>query len=448
MLRFLGWRSLAGAGLVAIGLLAAEKGAAQSALPRLSALPAVPYWWNAPRQLQLEALPLAWYNDLDGVVVGGAGQWRVNSATVWSGLGIGLRGDGGFPAGFEAAAEFETGGFYFRTLHGRNAFTVHFLDIWRNIRPHISVGITGLGLTDERYLETVPLFECPSGAPSAPCTEVPTPYGWSAGRDHALELGLALGEPENGAGRFDAVLAGGLKVVGGDYEYLRAEAGLRKWGLVRSARWTARLAGGWVSNRAPQQRRFRLDGANSIIRWLYPYLEAQGALLEHVPYFVPGGGHLRAYEDTRPLVKSYLGLSGAVSGEASLSGSFWGEVAAFAEAAWTPGLPDPLGPEDLNPDSDFLFDWQQLPAGEGRELGQFRARVLNAPEIWADAGLAFTGRYERLAVTISFPLWASASAFAGEPFSDNEKRAFAMRWNLTITVVGPQSFPVDLLQGE
>lgn len=439
---------LAGAGVVAIGLVLAERGAAQSALPRLSALPAIPYWWNPPQQFELEALPLAWYNDLDGLVFGSAAEWRLNSATVWSGLGVGLKGDGGFPAGFEAAAEFGASRFSFRTLHGRNAFTVQFLDIWRSIRPHISVGITGLALTDDRYVENVPLFDCPSAAPSAPCSEVPTPYDWSVGRDHAVELTLGLGEQENGTVRVDAVLAGGLKVAGGDHEYLSAEAGLRKWGQLSSARWTTRLASGWVSNRAPRQRRFRLDGASSIIRWLNPYLEANGAVLEEVPYFVPGGGHLRAYEDTRPLVKSYLGLSGAISREHALWRRFWGGIAAFAEAAWTPGLPDPVGPEDLSPDGDLLFDWQQLPAGEGRELGRFRARVLSVPEIWADAGLAFTGGYERLAVTISLPFWASASAFAGESLSDNEKRAFVPRWNLTITFLGPRSLPVDLLQGE
>jgi hypothetical protein len=132
-------------------------------------------------------------------------------------------------------------------------------------------------------------------------------------------------------------------------------------------------------------------------------------------------------------VKRYLAAGGEIARDIETDVGAWGRVAGFAEAAWTPGIPDRLGPEQLNEGGSLLFDWQELPAGEGEPLGRFRARSLEVNEIWADAGLALSAGYDKLAVTISLPLWASDPAFAGEPISGGDKKALALRWALSIS---------------
>jgi hypothetical protein len=134
------------------------------------------------------------------------------------------------------------------------------------------------------------------------------------------------------------------------------------------------------------------------------------------------------------LVERYLAVSGELGREGRLPEGPWGRVAVFLEAAWTPGLPDRSGPEELGPAADFLFDWRELPDGVGSPQGRFRARVLEVSELWADAGIALTGGYERVALTVSLPLWASEAAFADEPFRGQEKKPFALRWAITLKV--------------
>ena len=80
----------------------------------------------------------------------------------------------------------------------------------------------------------------------------------------------------------------------------------------------------------------------------------------------------------------------------------------------------------------FLFDWRELPEGEDQALGRFRARSLHVPQLWADAGLAFTGGYRRVAVMVSFPVWASVPDFASAPIGGGRKKPFALRGTLTI----------------
>ncbi len=195
----------------------------------------------------------------------------------------------------------------------------------------------------------------------------------------------------------------------------------------------ARFAGGLTAGGAPQQRRFFLDGAGPIKRWLNPYLSTRGALFEDQPYFVAGGPHLRAYSETKPLVESYLAASGEISRQAQARNGAWGQIGAFFEVAWTPGIPSVVGPEEMNDDGSFLFDWTRLPPEEGAELGQFRARVLEPPKIWADGGLAVTGGYDKVEATLAFPIWASDAAFADEPINDTERKPLALRWSFNFT---------------
>jgi hypothetical protein len=415
---------------------------AQWDLRAKAALPALPYWLTLDRGREIDFVPLLWTNEIDGdssgcCVLGAAIRQRLGPANVWVGLAFGTDPDGGTPAAIETAVEIDGGTVAFRRLHGRNAFSVRYpLYISEAAHPgeldRVSVGVSAIWTYDGTYADSVPYFDCPSEAPSLPCAEVKAPYAWSTGRDHALVAEGAWGRGEWSAPRFEGSLVMGLKAAGGDHGYLRAELTSRVAGRVGQAGWTAWLSGGWSSEHAPQQRRFLLHGADPITRWLNPYLDAEGALLADIPYFVPGGANLRAYEATRPLVKGYLGAGGEIGREIETDIGVWGRVAAFAEAAWTPGIPDRLGPEELNEDGSLLFDWEELPAGEGKPLGQFRARSLEVAEIWADAGLALSAGYDKLAVTLSLPLWASEPAFAGEPISGGAKKAFALRWALSV----------------
>ncbi len=190
----------------------------------------------------------------------------------------------------------------------------------------------------------------------------------------------------------------------------------------------------------PQQRRFLLTGADPMTRWLDPYLDARNALFSDVPYHVPGGPDLRAYQATRPLVKRYIAASGTIRRAAGSPAGVWGRLGGYLAAAWTPGIPDRLGPEQLNEAADLLFDWQELPEGEGKASGRFRARSLEVSKLWADAGLVLTGGYRKVAVSLWFPIWASQAAFAGDPILGDQEGAFALRWALTIAFV-PQSHP-------
>lgn len=404
-------------------------------------LPAVPYWWTASEAVPIDLTPLLWFNEIDGgkgpdsacCVIGIAGRHRLSRVTLWWGLGFGLEANGGTPAAIEAAIQHSSGGILsFRSLHGRVGFTALYPALRRPSGARVSVGVSGVWVADARYLQTVPLFDCPTNAPASLCVSVDAPYGWSAGRDYALEA-----EGTHGTGDWDrpwlrAGLSIGVKAAGGDHSYARIEAESRVGGDVGPARWKARFAGGWSSEGAPQQRRFRLEGAGSIRRWLNPYLDARGALFEDQPYFVEGGPHLRAYTETKPLVFSYVAASGELSREGRTEAGLWGRIGLFLEAAWTPAVPGVVGPEELNEEGDLLFDWRELPEGEDEARGRFRARVLEVPKVWADGGLSFTGGYDRVALTLSFPLWASESAFADEPFS-GERKPFALRWSFNIT---------------
>ncbi len=404
-----------------------------------AALPYAPYWWSPQRLEEIQFVPLLWFNDIDGssgscCVIGLGARNELGPATLWWGIAFGTGGEGGQPAAIEGAVELSNGGISFRHLHGRNGFDARYEVIARRSDSalSLSLGVGSVWVDDPRYLETVIMFECPSNAPSAPCEERPVPYTWSEGRDDAITAVAEWGRGVRKAPRFTVTTAVGLKVAGGEHEYLRGEATSILAGNLRSARWWARLAGGWASNRAPQQRRFLLQGADAITQWLNPYLAARGALFQDVPYFVQGGPHLRAYVETQPMVKSYLGLSGELSREASHPSGFRGRLGVFGEAAWTPGIPSPVGPADLNPNGDLLFDWQQLPEGVGNAQGQFRASVLQIPSVWADAGITATGAYKRIAVMFSFPLWVSEPSFGSDPLTGDERRAFAIRWNLTV----------------
>ncbi len=441
--------------LLATGSLLPSLAAGQEALVGKAALPAVPYWWSPVTPRELEVIPLLWFNSTDGnpegcCVVGGALRRQLGPARLWLGIGFGTSPDAGTPAAFEAAAQFERGLIAFRELHGRGAVSVQYSLLAgeqeaTNDLDRLAVGLSALWLDDERYLETVPLFACPADAPSLPCEQVERPYPWSRGEDVA-----AVAEAEWGAGvwrspRLRGTLAVGLKLAGGDHDYIRSQLEGRVGGLWRRFDWSARLAGGWSSGDAPLQRRFLLAGADPVTRWLNPYLEARGALFNdlpfvggHVDYFVPGGPNLRAYEETRPLVKRYVAASGELGRTVQSTRGFWGRVAGFFEAAWLPGLPDRLGPESLKADGALLFDWRELPAGEGNDLGRFRARSLTVSSLWSDLGLAFTGGHDRLAVMISVPVWASEPGFAGDPVS-GEKKSLALRWTLSVlfTAGGP-----------
>jgi hypothetical protein len=432
---------LAACTIIGVGLLVPAAGRAQWEVTAKAALPAVPYWWTASESAGIDLVPVVWANDIDGgasgcCAVGAAVRRRVRGATAWLGLGFGTSPDGGTPAAIEAAVEIEGGLLAFRSLHGRAGFSA-FYPLYREPDGpdpgRVSLGVSTVWLYDERYVPTVPLFDCPREAPSAPCQQVETTYPWSDGQDNALVAEAVWGRGEWSAPRLEGSLAAGLKLAGSDYAYSRAELEAVVEGRKGRARWLARLSAGWASGGAPLQRRFLLYGADPVSRWLSPYLEARGALLADVPYFLPGGPNLRAYETTRPLVKRYIGALGEVSRLVEGEGGFWGRIGVFLESAWTPGIPDRLGPEQLREDGSLLFDWRELPGEkEGAELGRFRARSLEVSELWADGGVAITGGYRRVAATISLPLWASEPAFANEPFGGGAKRAFAVRWTLTL----------------
>ncbi|NIU80159.1 MAG: hypothetical protein GWN71_43505, partial [Gammaproteobacteria bacterium] len=196
---------------------------------------------------------------------------------------------------------------------------------------------------------------------------------------------------------------------------MRAELDAAVNGTVERFEWQARLAAGWAAGGPPLQRRFLLSGADPVTRWLNPYIDVPGALFEEISYFVPGGPNLRAYIEAQPLVDGYLSANGSIGKADATEAGFWGRIDAFFEAAWTPGVPDRLGPEELNAEGALLFDWRQLPAGEGEARGRFLARVLEPPQLWADAGFALKGGYKRLGVAISLPLWASDADFADAP---------------------------------
>lgn len=434
--------------LLATGLLLPPRAVAQSALIGKAALPAVPYWWSPTASQDVEVIPLLWFNSVDGndegcCVVGVATRRDLGSARLWLGIGLGTAPDAGTPSAFEAAAQFDRGLIAFRELHGRGAVSAQYSVLSAEGRApgefdRLAVGISALWLDDERYLTTVPLFACPVGAPSVPCDQVETPYAWSRGEDFAV-----VAEGEWGGGvwrspRLRASLAAGLKLAGGDHDYLRGQVEARVGGPWRRFDWSARLAGGWSSGDAPLQRRFLLAGADPITRWINPYLDARGALFSDLPflggdtpYYVPGGPNLRSYEEARPLVKRYVAASGEFGRTVESTRGFWGRVAGFLEAAWLPGLPERLGPESLQPNGALLFDWRELPAGEDNELGRFRARSLEVSSLWADLGVAFTGGYDRIAVMVSLPFWSSEPGFAGEPIR-GEKKAIALRWTLSV----------------
>ena len=409
-------------------------------VPKAS-LPNVPYWWKPINEQDVGLVPLAWANDVDGggsgcCVLGAATRYRNGTATLWLGLGFGTDPEAGTPAAIEAAAEINGGVIAYRQLHGRGGFS-GFYPVY--LRPgstegeldRVSVGVSAVWLNDTRYLETVGLFDCPD-APAVACREFEAPYPWTDGKDHAVAVEAGLGRGDWRVPRLRGSLVVGLKALGGAQSYARVEAEALVVDTVGGARLDARVGLGLTTAKTPLQRRFQLDGADPISRWLNPYLEADGALLADANYFTPGGPHLRAYGETRPLAKRYLAALAELSRQGYTRGGFWGRASAFLEAAWTPGLPDRFGPEQMNQDGDLLFDWRELPDGEDQPQGQFRARALEVSEFWADAGLAFSGGHEMIAVTLSFPLWASAPAFASEPIT-GEKKAFALRWALTFT---------------
>jgi hypothetical protein len=408
-----------------------------------AALPEVPYWWTVSESRGVDLIPLVWTNEIDGdgsgcCVVGASGRFRMGSTTFWLGLGFGTSPDAGALAGFEAAAEIRTGAVSFRSLHGRSGLSL-FYPVWvgragdSRTMERLSLGVSTVWLYDERYLQTIPFFDCPAQAPSVPCERVETPYPWSDGQDNALVGEVVWGRGEWGAPRVRGSLGVGVKAVGGEHDYVRAELEADVWGRLRGADWTVRLAGGWSSNDAPMQRRFLLYGADPVTRWLNPYLDAKGSLFSDIPYIVHGGPHLRAYEATQPLVKRYVSAAGEVSRGGESAAGFWGRFHGFLEIAWTPGIPERLGPEAISEGSSLIFDWRELPAGEGEPLGRFMARSLEVSELWADAGVAITGGYRNIALAFAFPLWASEPAFANEPISGGEKKAFALRWTLTIS---------------
>lgn len=411
-----------------------------------AALPAIPYWWT-PGKGSTGLIPLLWTNDIDGggngcCVIGAAGRHQLGEATIWLGLGFGTDPKGGTPAAIEVAAEINKGAVGFRSLHGRSGFSAFhpipsLLDLDRKRR--VSLGVSSVWLFDERYLEELPFFDC-AAAPAIPCELNPTPYPWSEGQDNALVLEGMRGDGSWHAPRLTGSLGVGIKVAGGDHGYVRAELAAETGGEFDGTRWMARAAGGWTSGSSPLQRRFHLYGADPVTRWLNPYLEARGALFSDIPYVVPGGPNLRAYTATQPLVKSYLGALGLVSRGGEMESGLWGHVDAFLEAAWLPGVPARLGPEDLNEDGDLLFDWRELPEGEDEPRGRFLARVLEVPKVWADAGIALTGGYRKVAIAVALPLWASEPAFADEPAGGGQKKAFAVRWTLTVLFY-PQGRP-------
>jgi hypothetical protein len=429
--------------ILGFGLWPPAVAVAQWNITPKAALPSVPYWWRLDSETDVGLLPLVWTNEIDGgsggcCAIGAASRVGFGANTLWLGLGFGTEPDAGALAGLEIAAEIEGGAVGFRSLHGRSGLAAFYpIRIGADSEParasRISLGASTVWLYDDRYLETIPFFECPAQAPSAPCESVDTPYPWSAGQDNAVAAELAGGRGEWRAPYLTGSLGLGLKVAGGEHGYLRAELAAEVQGQLRRADWRIRAAGGWSSGDAPLQRRFLLYGADPVSRWLNPYVDVKGALFEDISYFMPGGPHLRAYEATQPLVKQYAAALAEIGRSGATAVGFWGRVHGFLELAWTPGIPERLGPEAMNESGALLFDWRQLPAGEDQALGRFLARSLEVSEIWADAGVGLTGGFRNVAVEVSFPFWASEPAFANEPIGDGEKKAFAARWTLSVS---------------
>lgn len=431
------------AALTVLSLVGATPATSQWDVTPKAALPSWPLWWPGFRAGGIEMIPLLWSSDVDGAgegccVVGAAIRRRSGPATLWLGLAAGTDPDAGTPAAFEVAVEVEGGAVAFRRLHGRDGL-VAFAPLldgesgrWLGRPLRFSAGVSGTWIYDQRYLETLVLFDCPADAPAAPCRQLETPYPWSDGRDYAFALEGALGDGSAGASHATLSLISGVKALDGDHDYLRIEAAGEKAGGFRGVDWKIRLGAGWASGDAPLQRRFHLDGGDPIARWLNPYLDARGAFLRHTPYHVPGGPGLRAYHDSRPLVKRYVAARGELSQIGTTTGELWGRASIFIEGAWTPALPERIGPDGFDGGSPLLFDWRDLPPGEGEALGEFMARVLNPPEVWADAGLSATGGYGSFSVTLAVPFWASEAALADEPLAGGKKKPFGLRWSLTV----------------
>jgi hypothetical protein len=413
-----------------------------------AALPSWPLWWTGFPAEGVEVIPLLWSSDVDGsgegcCVLGAAMRRRSGSATLWLGLAAGTDPDAGTPAAFEIAVEVKGGAVAFRRLHGRNGFAA-FVPLapgaserWLGLPVRVSAGLSGTWIYDERYVQSVVLFDCPVDAPAVPCRQREAPYPWSEGRDYAFALEGVLGDGSGSALNATLSLIGGLRALDGDHDYLRVEAIGERTGNSGAVEWAVRLGAGWASGDAPLQRRFHLDGGDPITRWLNPYLDARGALLSEVPYHVPGGAGLRAYHDARPLVKRYVAARGEVRRTVTTTGELWGRMSAFLEGAWTPALPERIGPDGFDSRSALLFDWRDLPPGEGEALGQFMARVLNPPEVWADVGLSATGGYHSFSVTLAVPFWASEAALADEPLAGGRKKALGPRWSLTVAFERP-----------
>lgn len=434
-----------GATLAALAVLGSglpEAVRAQWDVTPKAALPAWELWWPTAPDAEIATIPLLWTNDVDGggegcCVVGAGARYRTGPGTLWLGVGFGTSAEAGAPAALEVAAEIEGAALAFRHLHGRNAVSA-FLPLTPRQgrrsgdgRFRMSAGASGNWMYDDRYAETFVAFNCPADAPAAPCQQVETAFAWSEGRDYSVVAEATLGLASR-RGRLSAGVIGGLKVLDGDHDYLRAEVEVERTRRWRSAALRLRLAGGWASGDAPLQRRFHLGGADPVTRWLNPYLDAQGALLSGGHYYAPGGPGLRAYTESRPLVKRYLAARGEIGRSRALENGLRGGISLFLEGAWTPGLPDRIGPEEFDLSGPILFDWRDLPAGEGRERGQFMARVLSLSEIWADAGFALTGGYKVVSVTVALPIWASEPALADEPVGGGERKAFAARWSFTV----------------
>lgn len=427
--------------LILFVLLAPRVASAQWEVIGKAALPSVPYWWTVSESAAIDLIPLVWTGDVDGsssgcCVFGFAGRTRVDRATVWLGLAFGTGPDGGTPAAVEAAAELDRGAAAFRRLNGRWAASL-FVPLQLRAPTGdrgvdlISVGVSALSLDDESYVPSVPLFSCPD-APAVPCESLLAPYPWSPGDDVGLAIEATRGRGSWGSPRLRGSLIWGVKVSGGDYGYVRGELDASVAGRVERFDWRTRLAGAVASGGSPLQRRFLLSGADPVRRWLSPYIDGPGALFERISYFVPGGPNLRAYIETQPLVESYLGVNGAIGTGGATQGGFWGRVDAFLEAAWTPGVPDRLGPEELNEDGGLLFDYRELPGGEGAAQGRFLTGTLEPPTLWADAGFALEGGYRRIAAAVSLPLWASQADFADDPIGSGPPKSLALRWSLTV----------------